>query len=84
MISIRSMLALIPSFNAFVRFKMALITEIHQRTQALIYTENNVATTTSITTGRTALWYILLPAKRNETISAVSAFNINLSFIYEH
>ncbi|MOA03714.1 hypothetical protein D3C78_1232350 [compost metagenome] len=84
MISVRPMLTSVTSFNPFVRFKMALITEIHQRTQALIYAEDNVATTATVTTCWATIRYILFPTKRNDTIPAVSALNINLSFIYEH
>ncbi|MNY83813.1 hypothetical protein D3C86_2268480 [compost metagenome] len=55
----------VTAFLAALCFEVLLITEIHQRPQALIYSENDISAITSVTTGRTTFRYVLLTSESN-------------------
>src|SRR5690606_22961932 len=62
---IRAMLIFRLALLADRCFEMALIAEVHQRTEPLLHLEYHIAAMSSVTAGRTAVRHIKLSAERN-------------------
>ncbi|MNE88090.1 hypothetical protein D3C80_1853530 [compost metagenome] len=71
------------ALSAF-RLKMLLVAEIHQRTQAFIHLKDQVSAVTAVSASWTTLLYILLAAKRYDTIASIAALYKNFRFIDKH
>jgi hypothetical protein len=83
-LSISAVLALVASLLTAWRLEMALVTEVHQRTQTFIYAENNVSPFAAVSASRTTFWNILFTSESNDPVSAVAPFYIYFRFIYKH
>src|SRR3954466_6563624 len=65
-------------------FKMTLVAEIHEGSQAFFYFKNDIGSLTAISTCWPTFWNIFLTAKSNHSVATISAFYVYFGLIYKH
>src|SRR4051794_35726459 len=63
---------------------MSLISEVHQCAKSFFHFKHNICTMPAVTSGWASFWHILLSAESYHSVSAVTAFYINLDLIHKH